>query len=128
MPTALHEFVAMLGRTRGAGQRSEARVSLQPAGKFKCNRGKIVDFSPRGMRLRSMRRYHPEQVISLAFVAPGVEFDLSARCIWSRRQGVASHIAGFAFEGLTSEQSAMLRELAARYGVRIPFEGERQAA
>jgi hypothetical protein len=128
MPTALHDFVAMLGRTRGAGQRSEARVFLRPEGKFRCNRGKIVDFSPRGMRLRGIRRFHPEQVIPVRLLAPGVQFELAARCIWSRRQGMASYVAGFAFERLTSEQTLMLRELTARYGIRIPFEGEKAAA
>lgn len=63
-----------------------------------CDRGEAVDFSPRGMRLTVCRRW-PEGMVRKIRLHLGDEvFEVSARCIWCRQDGMFTHSVGVAFD------------------------------
>lgn len=60
--------------------------------------GRVIDLSPRGMRLRSHRRWAEGQtrVVRLRIAEHSAE--VTARCVWCRSDGLLCCLVGLAFE------------------------------
>ncbi len=91
-----------------------------------CDRGRVIDLSIRGMRMRSRRGWGVGQRREVELVSGGTRLRLPARCVWARRDGIFSWTIGLAFEGATPEQLRVAAELSLLHEARL--DSERRAA
>lgn len=95
-------------------RRSGDRVTV--AGLW-CDRGQIIDLSPRGMRMMSFRRWHEGQERRVTIADGKHSATVIARCVWCRQDGLFSHQMGLAFESIGEDDvraiELMLRKQAA---------------
>jgi hypothetical protein len=77
----------------------------------------IIDFSVKGLRLRTPLLWAAGQTRRIRVVAGPVRLELDATCIWSREDGKWARTVGAAFEGVTPAQTGLLTELLASHGV-----------
>ncbi len=64
------------------------------------------------MRIRCRRGWGEGQARSATLVGGGVTVTLTAKCVWSRRDGWCNHVIGVAFEGVSAEEQRALAMLA----------------
>ncbi|MEM8834242.1 MAG: PilZ domain-containing protein [Planctomycetota bacterium] len=94
-----------------ASRRQSARSAVNSD--VKCDHGEVIDLSHRGIRLRSRKRWHEGQIRQVAITADGMRLALEAQCVWSRQEGMFTHLLGLAFVQPTDEQQRTLTSIAA---------------
>ncbi|MDX2114086.1 MAG: PilZ domain-containing protein [Planctomycetota bacterium] len=99
--------------TRTAADRRAA--DRTPTSDVWCDQGRLIDLSPRGMRLTSRRRWRPGVVRKVTITDGGHSVTLDARCIWERHEGLFRHTIGLAFDRVAPEHEGMLLRLAAEH-------------
>ena len=96
---------------RPAERRAVERIAVKG---LWCDRGHVIDLSPRGMRLRTYRRWPEGQVRAITVVDGAVSVPVEARCVWCRQEGMFSHLVGLSFGPMPDEQTVRLAEITAR--------------
>lgn len=76
-----------------------------------CDRGQVVDFSSRGMRLTTIRRWPEGLVRTITLHLEGQPHTLQARCVWCRQDSLFSHSVGVAFEDVPAESARVMDTL-----------------
>lgn len=107
----------------GSQQRTSGRLHVEG---LTCDRGRIIDLSVRGMRVRCKRGWIVGQRREVTLASPRVRLRLPARCVWARRDGFFSWTVGLAFDGATPDQLRDVAELALIHAARL--ESGRRAA
>ncbi len=74
------------------------------------NLGTVVNLSPGGVRIRSIRRLHGTQTFELW--ARNVRVKVRAEIAWTRKTGFRRHEIGMRFVDLTTDDVRALTELA----------------
>lgn len=77
-----------------------------------CNRGRVVDLSTRGMRLRTWRRWKSGQRRLVTLFDETARVTLEAKCVWVRPTGAFTRVVGLCFEHAVPEQERALAQLA----------------
>lgn len=91
-----------------------------------CDRGRVIDLSIRGMRMRCRRGWAVGQKREIVLISGGTRLRLPARCVWARRDSLFSWTIGLAFEGATPEQLRVAAELSLIHEARL--DSDRMAA
>jgi len=86
------------------------------AGPIACDRGRIIDFSSRGMRLATRSRWAEGQCRAITVTVEDHDYHAEARCIWCRQDGLFSHVVGIAIESAPPDLTAALERLTAAMG------------
>lgn len=94
-----------------ACKRQTARADV--TSDVKCDHGEVIDLSNRGIRLRSRKRWHEGQIRQIAINADGMRVAVEAQCVWSRQEGMFTHLLGLAFVQPTTDQQSTLTSIAA---------------
>ncbi len=107
-----------------ASRKRERRIfgRAVPAGgtsTIACDRGRIIDFSTRGMRLATRSRWAEGQCRAITVTIEDHDHHAEARCIWCRQDGLFSHVIGISIENATPELSAALERLTAAEGCEL---------
>jgi hypothetical protein len=77
-----------------------------------CNRGKVIDLSTRGMRLRTWRPWKDGQRKLITVHDEHSRVTLEAKCVWVRPRGPFRRVVGLCFEHAIPEQERALATLA----------------
>jgi len=80
----------------------------------------IIDFSIKGVRLRTPLAWEAGQTRRIRFVAGPVRLEVEATCVWVRTEGgwgARRRVVGAAFQGVTAAEERLLAELLAQHGV-----------
>lgn len=80
-----------------------------------CNRGKVIDLSTRGMRLRTFRRWKEGQRRIVTLFDEHSRVTLEAKCVWVRPLANGTpfqRVVGLCFEHAIPEQERALTRLA----------------
>mgnify|MGYP001371450857 CR=1 FL=1 len=80
-----------------------------------CNRGKVIDLSTRGIRLRTFRRWKEGQRRILTLSDEHSRVTLEAKCVWVRPAANGTpfqRVVGLCFEHAIPEQERALAKLA----------------
>ncbi len=93
---------------RRVGQR--VRVSMG----VMCDRGRVVDLSSRGMRLRTMQRWPEGTRRSIRLTIGGEHAMVEAVCVWCRQRGAMTHDVGLAFQHVDGASARTLARLVLR--------------
>lgn len=88
-------------------------IPASGAGPIACDRGRIIDFSSRGMRLATRSRWAEGQCRAITVTIEDHDHHAEARCVWCRQDGLFSHVIGIAIENAPPELTAALEQLAA---------------
>lgn len=99
---------SVLGRIAAADRRAVARARVQM---MWCDRGSVIDLSPRGMRLSTTRRWQEGQRRRITICDTKRSITVEARCIWCNQEGLFSHHVGLSFDRVTDQQAALLDEM-----------------
>ncbi len=78
---------------------------------------RIVDFSVRGIRVRTPAAWDAGQVRTIRIAAGPLRLELAACCVWSRPSGRLMRTVGAAFQGVSPQQEVLLAQLLERHGV-----------
>ena len=78
---------------------------------------RIVDFSIRGIRIRTPAAWDAGEVRTIRISAGPLRLELAACSVWSRPEGHLRRTVGAAFQGLTPQQEVLLAQLLERHGV-----------
>lgn len=82
---------------------------------FSCDRGRVVDLSPTGLRLVTFSRWSEGQVRSISLADAQTKVELAARCMWCKPDSLLTHAVGLAFITPSAEEVQAIEELAIRY-------------
>ena len=96
-----------------------------------CSAGRIVDFSTRGLRLISRRRWTEGERKSVRLSGMGTPpegIQVTATCVWARREGWFRHVLGIAFQDMDGGTKAALESLARTQGIGASVVERKQAA
>jgi hypothetical protein len=96
-----------------------------------CTAGRIVDFSTRGLRLTSRRRWTEGQRLAIRLKGVGTPpegIQVTATCVWARREGWFRHVVGVAFQDMDGGTRQALEALARTQGIGTGAPEERAAA
>jgi len=107
----------------GSQQRTSGRLHVEG---LTCDRGRIIDLSVRGMRVRCKRGWVVGQRRDVTLASARTRLRLPARCVWARHDGFFSWTVGLAFDGATPDQLRDVAELALIHAARL--ESGRRAA
>jgi hypothetical protein len=111
------EFPTIQGHTgRSTTDPGERRDSdrLKTVGVL-CNRGRVIDLSTRGMRLRTFRRWKEGQRRIITLSDEHARVTLEAKCVWVRPVANGTpfqRVVGLCFEHAIPEQERALAKLA----------------
>lgn len=84
-----------------------------------CNRGRIIDLSIRGMRVRACGTWAPGEHKAVTLRSAGTTLTLPATCVWSRREGIMRWTIGLSFESATPDQLRVVGEMALAHSARL---------
>ena len=93
----------------GPERRGAVRVNVR---QLKCNLGRVLDISSRGVRLLSRRKLRGWHVITLFDRDGDVHIDVEVR--WSKRRGLWKHEIGLQFLNVPSDIAVQLTTLVFR--------------
>jgi hypothetical protein len=96
-------------RFRPLGERR--RFGRLKGGNLQCNRGRVLDLSAGGMRLRSGRRYSTRLTVDLWTATRRVT--ILAELVWTKRLGFRRYEIGLEFRDVTEEIAETLTAFAA---------------
>lgn len=126
------------GASGGGGSKYPRRFGRLPQETLSCNLGEVLDLSAGGMRIGCRRvptpgsepgatghagnsddsdnADHPGRgLLTIHISDHPMSPPLTGRIVWTKKTGWIRHEFGVAFEGLSSEQSEMLSEIAMVY-------------
>lgn len=76
-----------------------------------CSRGRVVDLSTRGMRLKTWRRWKEGQRRLVTLSDPTTRVTLEGKCVWVRKVSLFRSLVGVCFEHAIPEQERALANL-----------------
>ena len=94
--------------------RDAYRFREQACASIRCNRGRVVDFSIRGVRLACLRAWAPGVRKPLRFEYFDTEIEIEAEAVWCRRSSPFRHTVGIRYVGVNAQAASALDAIAAR--------------
>ena len=104
------------GGSSGPNQRKHGRLRVEG---LTCDRGRILDLSISGVRLRTRSAWGPGETRQVTLRSAGASLSAPAKCVWSRREGLFTWTLGLSFEEASPEQLRAVGELALVYAARL---------
>lgn len=81
---------------------------------IRCSGGRVIDFSIRGMRLHARRPWAEGERRTLTLGSGLRSVQVTAVCVWTRREGPFKHAIGIAFADIKPETMATLSAMLSR--------------